>query len=208
MARRRWQPDSNFNSEQGHAFIRWANGSFMHLTTTQIQQSPIIWVLVANGDQAQVYRYHKNKEIMPIHESKKHSAYEEKEHHDLTPVPGMALKAESLDDFQVGHDQRGSFIGGQSSAHNTAEPHLDIRDEVKQDLVIAIVKKLNQSCSIKAFDQLVIAASPKILGALRQSLDAGVLSRVIAEMPRDFTNDTTHALLSHLQNTLTEARVA
>ena len=171
----------------------------MHLNSAQIGQSSIVWILVANGERAQVYRYHKAEAAAPAHG---------KEHHELAPVPGMALAAESLDDFQVGHDGRGSFIGGRNSAHNTCEPHLDIRDEVKQNLVTAIAAKLQRAYADKAFDRLVIAAAPKILGALRQHLGADVLSRVIAEMPRDFTNDNCHVLLAHLQSALTEARVA
>ncbi len=179
----------------------------MHLNSAQIGQSSIVWILVANGERAQVYRYHKTKEVVPMHSSARHPHDDNKEHHELTPVPGMALAAEPLDDFQVGHDGRGSFIGGQS-AHNTCEPHLDIRDEVKQNLVTAIAAELKKACANKTFDHLVIAAAPKILGALRQRLDADVLSRVIAEMPRDFMNDNSHVLLAHLQGALTEARVA
>ncbi len=179
----------------------------MHLDSAQIQQSSIVWVLVANGEHTQIYRYHKNRDVTPMRESEKYS-YDDKNHHELTPVPGMALTAESPDNYHVGHDQRGSFIGGNNSAHNTCEPHLDIRDEIKQNLVTKLVAKLKQACSDKAFDHLVIAASPKILGILRQHLDAGILSRVIAEIPKDFTHDNNHALLAHLQSTLTEARVA
>jgi protein required for attachment to host cells len=119
----------------------------------------------------------------------------------------MELKAESLSDYQVSHDDRGSLIGAQHSAHNTCEPHLDIHDEVKQNLVVVIASKLKQARMEKSFDHLVIAAPPKILGALRKMLDDSVLSCVIAEIDKDFTNDKNHALLVHLQETLTEARV-
>jgi protein required for attachment to host cells len=179
----------------------------MRLNPEQIRQSSIIWILVANGEEAQVYRYHKDRAVMRMREARKHPHYEEKERHELTPVPGMELKAESLDIFQTGPDRRGSFIGGQNSAHNAPEPNLSIQDEVKQNLVTAIAAKLKQACTDKAFDHLVIAASSRILGALRQHLNADVLSRVIAEIPRDFTHDKNHALLAHLQNTLTEAHV-
>jgi protein required for attachment to host cells len=166
--------------------------------------SSVIWVLVADGGRAEIYRYHRNKETEPVHDPK----YPHPTRHELTPVPGMALKAESLTDFQVGRDGRGTLIGGQPSSRNTCEPHLDIHDEVQQNLVKEIAVKLKHACLNKGFDHLVIAAGPKILGALRQHLDARTLKCVIAEIAKDFTNDKNDALLAHLQETLTAAHVA
>ena len=179
----------------------------MHLTSAQIEQSSIIWVLVADGGHAQIYRYHQHKAVMPMHDSKREPYEQESKRHELTPVPDMKFDAESLSDFHVSHDGRGSKIGGARPGHNTCEPHLDIHDEVKQNLVSAISGKLTHACEIKAFDHLVIAAPPKILGALRLQLDAAVLSRLIAEIDKDFTNDKNPALLAHLQETFTEAHI-
>ena len=181
----------------------------MHLKSQQIlQQLPVIWILVADGGHAIVYRYHKNKGLMAMHEPQWHSANKDIKHHELTVVPDMALKAESLNDFQVSHDDSGSMVGGSNSAHNNVEPHLDIHDEVKQNLVMAIAAKLQQANMDKKFDRLVIAAPAKILGLLRKHLDAEVMARVIAEVPKDYTHDAREALLAHLQETLTEAHVA
>lgn len=170
------------------------------------RRSSIIWVLIANGDHSQCYHY-RTKEVIPSNQYGG-IAQSVSELHELIPIPGMSHKAESLDDFHVGHDDRGSLIGGQFAAHNSCEPRLDIHDEVKNNLVNRIAKKLNHFRNNQSFDCLVIAASPKILGSLRQSLNTNVLSTVIAEISRDFSNDDTHALLTHLQNTLIEARVA
>jgi len=180
----------------------------MHLNSAQAQKlSPVIWILVADGGRAQIYRYHRDKAVMPMHEPQWHSSNQEKERHELTPVPDMAFTAESRDDFQVSHDGRGSLIGGQNAAHNSCEPHLDIHDEIKQNLAVAVVAKLKQACQENAFDQLVIAASPHVLGLLRRHLPVEVTARIIAEIPKDFTRYPTDILLSHLQETLTEARV-
>jgi protein required for attachment to host cells len=179
----------------------------MHLNSAQIKQATIIWVLVANGRCAQIFRYHKNKKIILMHDSIRHPHEDDEEQHELTLVPGMTLEAESLDNFQVGHDGRGSLVGGQFSAHNTCEPHLDIRDEIKQNLVSEIVIKLKQANESRAFDQLVIVASPKILGLLRQHIGDEISGRVIAEIAKDFTNDDTHVLLAHLQKSMNEIHI-
>jgi len=180
----------------------------MHPSLAETQESSIIWVLVAGGSRAQIYRYHRHKELMPMRDSKRKPYEQEEKRHELTPIAGMGFEAEPLTDFHVGHDSRGSKIGGARPGHNTCEPHLDIHDEVKRNLVKLIADKVKHACETQQFDKLVIAASPKILGALRQHLGAGVLSRIIAEIDKDFTNDKTHALLGHLQKTLMEAHVA
>ncbi len=180
----------------------------MHLNSVEISQAAIIWVLVADGGRAKIYRYHKNKAVMPMHDSKRRPYDEVMKSHDLTLVPGMEFNAESLDDFQVGHDGRGSKIGGARPGHNTCEPHLNIHDEVKQNLVAEVVLKLKQAHQHKNFDHLVIAATAKVLGAFRKHLDSDVLGAVIGEITKDFTNDKNHALLAHLRETLVQAHVA
>jgi len=172
----------------------------MHLNSAQIEQSSIIWVLVADGEHAQVYRYHKNKKIMPMHDSKRHSYNERTKSHDLTPVPGMDFQAESLSGFEAKRDERGS-------PQNSGEPYEDICDDIAQNLVTKVASKIEHYCKTKAFDNLVIAAPLKILGALKQQLNLATLNCVIAEIDKDFTNDKNHALLTHLQKTFKGAHI-
>jgi len=179
----------------------------MHLNSAQIAQSSIIWVLVADGGRAQIYRYHQHIKLMSMHDFKRKPYEREIKRHELTPVPNMKFDAESLRTFQVGHDDRGSKVGGARPGYNTCEPHLDIHDEVKINLVKEISDALKHARDIRSFDHLVIAASPKILGALRLHLGPAVLRCVIAEIDKDFTNDKNHALLAHLQETLAEAHI-
>ena len=142
-----------------------------------------------------------------MHDSKRQPYDEMMKSHDLTPVPHMAFEAESLKDFNVGHDKRGSKIGGARPGHNTCEPHLDIHDEVKQNHITEIAIKLKHACDIQAFNHLIIAAPPETLGALRQRLGTAVLNCVIAEIDKDFTHDKSHALLAHLQDTLADTHI-
>ncbi len=179
----------------------------MHLNSAQIEQASIIWVLVTDGGRAQIYRYHQHQETVPMHDSKRKPYEQEMKRHELTPLPEMKFESEPLNDFQVGHDGRGSKISGANPGHNTCEEHLDIHDEVKQNLVKEIADKLNHARETKAFDHLVISASPKILGALRIHLDKTVQDCVVAEINKDFTNDTSHALLAHLQKTFAGAHI-
>jgi len=180
----------------------------MHLNSAQISKAlPVLWILVADGGRAQIYRYHKNKAVMPMHEPQWHSSNQDIPHHQLTPVADTAFTSEPIGDFQVSHDGSGSLIGGQNAAHNSCEPHLDIHDEVKQNMVMAIAAKLKQASNNHEFDQLIIAASPHILGLLRRHLAVDVIARIIAEAPKDFTHYPTDDLLTHLEQTLPDAHV-
>jgi protein required for attachment to host cells len=173
-----------------------------------MKQSSVIWVLVADGGSAQIYRYHKSEEAAQMHGARKHPYAEGINRHELTVVNDMEILAEARDNIKIGHDKRGSLVGGQHAGHSTYEPHIDNHDEIKHNLVIQISAKLKHATENKAFDCLIIAAAPKILGALRQHLDNAVRDRVIAEIDKDYTNDKTHALLAHLQKTFTEAHIA
>jgi len=143
---------------------------------------------------------------MPVHEAKEYSAHTAKPRHEMTAIPAMNFVAEPLSDFNVGHDKRGSFIGG-NSAHNTAEPHLDIRDEVKHDLMATVAEKLNLACTKKAFDKLILVAPPRILNELKKHLHPDTARCVISEVAKDYSHDQNEALLAHLQNTLADAHI-
>jgi protein required for attachment to host cells len=179
----------------------------MQLNSLTLEQASIVWVLVADPWQAQIYRYHHNKRTMPMHDSKRRPYEEDIKHHDLTPVSGMAFHAEAPDDFQVERDERGSPIATQDSGSN-GEPYSNLCDELTQKLVKKVADKLKHALAAKAFDQLIIAAQPEIAEAYQQQLDPSVVDRVIAEIDKDFEHDKKRALLAHLQNTFVEARVA
>lgn len=180
----------------------------MSINHLHIRQPSVTWVLVANGAEARVYRYRKNATIIPLRRNRNYLApFVRSNQHELTLLPDMVINAEPLSDFQVGYGSRGSFEGGQFSTRNMAEAHVDIRDEVKQNLVAKISEKLAQACSNRAFHHLIIVAGPKILGALRRDLNFDVLDCVIAEIDKDFTHDNPDELAVHLENALTEQRI-
>jgi len=179
----------------------------MHLNFAQIDQSSVIWILVADGDLAQVYRYHKNKAVIPMHESKRNPYDKMIKSHDLTPILGMAFQAESLSEYEIKRDERGSLIAQQYSGQSTHQPYDDMCEEIAQNLVTKVASKLNHYCKTKAFDKLVIAAPAKIMVAIKRQLNPDTLSCVVAEIDKDFTNDKSHALLAHLQDIFEEARI-
>ena len=173
----------------------------MHLNSAQIQQASIIWVLVADGEGAKIYRYHDIKKLMPMHDSKREPYEQEMKRHELTPVIDMEFKAQSLQDFQGARDELGY-------SQSRGERYSSVDDEIAQHLVTQVVSKLNNYCKSKAFDNLVIVAPLKILGAFKQQLNPHTLNRVIAEIDRDFAGDKSHASLAHLQKTIAGVHIA
>ena len=119
----------------------------------------------------------------------------------------MKFCSEPLTNFHIGHDGRGSKIGGARPGHNTCEPHLNIHDEVKQNLIKEIITKLKQAYELKSFDKLVIVAPSKTLGAIRLKLGPTILGSVIAEINKDLTHDNNHELTAHVHRSLMEAQV-
>lgn len=171
----------------------------MHLNSVQTVQSQVIWVLVADEDRAQVYIYHKNKRTIPVQKMETHGLAKTPQSFDLIPVPGMTFQAESLSDFEARRDERGSLIAEQYSGPKSCESYEDLCDEIAQNFVTKVASKINHYCKTKAFNNLIIAAPHKILGAFKQQLNPSVLNCVIAGIDKNFTNDKSPALLRHLQ---------
>jgi protein required for attachment to host cells len=173
---------------------------------TEVIES-VVWIVVADGGCADFYHYHKDQSVMPAHEARERSAHEDRPRHGLTRFEDMSLKAESLTAFNVGHDSQGTFIGGSNSAHNSGGINLDVRDEVKQNLVVAIANKLHQAVREKRFAKLVLVAPQRIMVMLKNCLHADVLACVIAEVAKDYTHDQGNALLEHLRPVLADAHI-
>jgi len=174
----------------------------------QSHKSPVTWVLVADGKQANIYDCRKAMQKIPLGGANKHHAFDEKPIHELVPVPNGALEAESINDYQVGHDRRGTTSSSVSSVHNSYEPHGDIKEELKRRFTEALAKKLGKAHEEKLFDHIILVAPAKMIGELREQLAPDLQRCVAAVLPKDLTHYLGHELLPHLQDTLLEAHVA
>lgn len=176
--------------------------------TAHHQRLPVTWVLVANGQTAQIYSCGKTGKAIPLNISHKHPAYDERSGHELVPVPNGAVQGETIDDYQIGHSRRGTSISSVSAARNTYEPHGDIKEELRRRFVKDIAARLEKAHTQKKFHRLVLVAPAKMIGELREHLTPGVQGCVAAVLPKDLATYDARALLPHLQDTLAEAHVA
>jgi protein required for attachment to host cells len=73
---------------------------------------------------------------------------------------------------------------GQSSAMEQANWHVLARDKFAKELAEILYGHAHKG----AYEQLVIAAAPQVLGKLRDELHAEVKDKVVAEIPKNMAN--------------------
>ncbi len=79
------------------------------------------------------------------------------------------------------------------------EPRLGPDEKTTDKFVSDIASWLDNAVAQDAFDRLVLAASPKILGLLRKTLSKNTESRIIAELDKDLTKFSEKDLLEELK---------
>lgn len=172
----------------------------MHVQAIIPEKMPVTWVLVADGKQAQIYECSIAGKRIPIGGSEGQTHYKETLARELLPIKDMAWQAESPNIYEKGRNATGMVFESGSSARHMSEPHIYIRDEIKQHLVKNIANQINKATSAKIFDRLIVVAPAKILGELRTSLSKEAQKLVSAELPKDLTHCKEDELIKHLKN--------
>jgi protein required for attachment to host cells len=167
-----------------------------------------LWVLVADGKQAHLYECRRTAKIIPLRGYAKHAYQADEQEWDLIPIPEADLMAETPDDYELGHDKRGSIFGNTSSVRHTVEPHMDMREGLKRRFMRTVAAKLTHAYAQKRFSSLIIAAPPRALGELREYLGSDIPQPVITEIPKQLTHCKAHELIEHIKDALPYAHAA
>jgi len=77
-----------------------------------------------------------------------------------------------------------SSVGGIRSAVETTDWH----ELEKERFAASIAERINRAALANEFDQIVIVAPPKILGDLRPEYAKATETKIVAEVPKDYTN--------------------
>jgi protein required for attachment to host cells len=141
----------------------------MHATRT--------YVLIADAGQARAYL-----SMKPGDQLQRVAGFELSE-----DIPRVA----ALKDHKPGTSQ--PSVG---SAHHTVGTS-DPRREVKRRFAEEVAAALEAEHRKGAFDKLVIAAPPAMLGDLRVALPKAVAATVVAELHKDLVKTPEHELLQH-----------
>ena len=109
----------------------------------------------------------------------------------------LTASAEAFDD--VGHEfgQSGRNRAGSVSFGHDTKSAAEIE---RPRLAKHVVRALDAEWSKDSADRIVLAAGPKMLGALRDAMPAGLKGHVAAELAKDLSDVPAHALLDHLQS--------
>jgi protein required for attachment to host cells len=126
---------------------------------------PLIWVVLANSRKALVYQQHKNRldliaEAEPDEES----------------IPTEAQKT-------TGH-----INASQGSVYYTSDPMDRENHHDDKAFIKSLSEWLKKADQQDAFDKLILAAAPRTLGDLRDSLCAAVAGKIVAELNKDLIN--------------------
>jgi len=137
------------------------------------------WVLIANGKTARVLEY---------------------------AGPGKGLYALAGKVWQA--PQKGAFESEQGMTNNSVgrskhrmAPH-NTPDKEESAFAKELAEHLSKAHTNREFDDLVLTASPHMLGLLRPELDASVRDAVIAELPKDLVKTPDFDLKGHFEDVL------
>ena len=125
----------------------------------------MIWILVANQAEAQIYSANRIPGNLALVST---LAHEEGAAHarDLTSdAPGRAF------------DRMGS-------ARHSMETEVGVKEEERRKFVKEIVGRLQAAHLHGKFDQLVLLAAPAVLGVIRKTLNGDLARTVIKEIPK------------------------
>jgi protein required for attachment to host cells len=207
-----WKPAQDIQNFREHNYNFNESASIhkgktaMYERAARLPQLLITWALLADGKQARIYECRKIMQKVPLGGANIHHYYDEQSGHELVLVPNGAMEAESIDDYQIGHDRRGTSSSSNSSTHNTYEPHGDIQKELKRRFIKAISDKLQQACANNSFDRLILVAPAKMVGELRKQLSSDVQNRIVGVLPKDLTHDQGQVAMTHLRDIFAKAR--
>lgn len=139
------------------------------------------WIMIADGAKAGVYAY-------------------QGPHNKLAPVDGGRLQHVNEPSRELVTTKRGRMPdngpGQRSALERPTDPHEHEKHIFARELAAFLEERLDE------FDTLIIAASPNVLGDLRQLLPDTVKAKISAELDKDLTNIPEPELPQHLQDVL------
>lgn len=146
-------------------------------------RKPVIWVLIADGQRARVYRANGRGK-------------------DLTPALDREFVGNRQPSRGLGSDRPGRTHDSRSPARHSMEDPTDPQRHEKRRFAREIVAALETERARQAFDQLVIVAPPQALGDIRAELPDALKTVVSAEINKDLTKFGPHELPLHLEEVI------
>jgi protein required for attachment to host cells len=102
-------------------------------------------------------------------------------------IGGVDFIGDSRRSIEINSDRPGRSFDSHGSGRHAMEPSTDPQELEKRRFAERLGAHLDDQCALKAFDQLVVIASPHMLGDLRDVFSDQVKERVVEEIDKDIT---------------------
>ncbi len=99
-----------------------------------------------------------------------------------------------------GSDRPGRVQESANSAHHAVEAPTDPKTHEIQRFVQDIAGQVSRDAIANKFDRLIVAAPPQVLGYYRQYLGEQAKARIVAEVPKSFTQLKEHQILERVKS--------
>lgn len=144
-------------------------------------QQKKIWVLVADGARARIFRKNSTK---------------------LENALGQDFVGENLKESTLGTSKPGRAFESNYSGRHAYAPHTDWHQHQKDLFAKELCDILEAAAQKAEFDELIMISPPETLGNLRGHLSKAVSSKITAEISKDVTKLTESDLMSFLEREL------
>jgi protein required for attachment to host cells len=141
--------------------------------------TPTTWILIMDAAHADVFAAHGARP-------------------QLSLVPGMTLAQHVPAGKELTRERPNRTHESSGTTRHAIEAKEDPRRAFKRAFANEVAERLNLAAVAKAFDQLIVAAPPQMLGDLRTSFSRAVTDRIIKEIPKDLVKIPRDDLLAHL----------
>jgi len=122
-----------------------------------------------------------------------------KENHALHSEFGLNAGTTHERSSDLGTDHPGATFHTGSSAHHALAPRHDLHDLETINFAHLVARRVNELALEDAFDDLVIAAPPHSLAAIREKLHVGTEARVIGTLAKDLVKVPDQKLSEHFK---------
>lgn len=114
--------------------------------------------------------------------------------HEISQTSAEAFADVDHEFSRQGRNRAGA--GSTSFGHNTKSEAEIERPRLARHVVAALQSEWSKG----AFDRIVVAAGPKMLGALRDAMPRDLAHRIAAEVNKDLSDIPAHDLARHLDS--------
>ena len=138
-----------------------------------------IWVLVAESSRAKLYSAENRKA-------------------PLVEIGAFVHPEARLHEGDLVSDQSGSDCGSVGQGRHVLVNKTNARDTEKSEFAKNLAHRLEAARKEKAFNRVVLVASPSFLGLLRDNLSDAVMDRVTEQIDKNLVQQPAHVVREHL----------